>query len=241
MGRGQAHAEGFEGADALGDGGAGHRHADGRQRPSGTGSCGRGCAKQPKRCGPASHAAARLEEHPCCVDCYNLLRRQGSYKGSPMFWCPGCGGRFCCSRPTKRRPVLPDDRPCCVACPTPMNLGGAYRGVARFLCRGCGASCAARRTKRVGRPGMRDGNGSKLAALINSLMPAHCPAEVRKDVEQAMAQAVLERRLRRRDLTRAKALEFGRAFFKASQNRFRDVSLEHNVREGLRLEDVLEG
>lgn len=77
-------------------------------------------------------------------------------------------------------------------------------------------------------------------AQINAQMPAHYSAEMRRELGQVIAVDILKKLLKRRDLP-VKVREYARRFFRDESNRFRDVSLEHNVGGGLRLEEKLEG
>jgi hypothetical protein len=64
---------------------------------------------------------------------------------------------------------------------------------------------------------------------------------MKTEMRQAIAYDILRKKLKWQDLPSKKVTEYARQFFKESSNRFREVSLEQNIGEGLRLESMLVG
>lgn len=118
-----------------------------------------------------------------------------------------------------------------------MRLGGSYKDVPRFTCPRCFCSCIGRKS----RPGKRDPYGEELDRFISSQIPGRYDAETKREIKQMIAVDILKKKLRRYELTPSRVAEYARRVFKAGVNRFREVSLEHDIGNGLRLGDTLAG
>jgi hypothetical protein len=122
-----------------------------------------------------------------------------------------------------------------------MQLTGSYKGTPRFICGKCMKSCTSRSSGRDGRTGQRDPNSEKLLEFISAKLPNHYGQEMKEEVRQIIACDILSKKLKRRDLTPKKVSEYAKRFFKEGINHFREISLDHNIGEGLRLESTLVG
>ncbi len=124
-----------------------------------------------------------------------------------------------------RRYALQLDHPQCIKCRWQMRrCGPTYKR--RWECNLCGASCCPRQTAEK----RGSFTGDALLLIIDSAIKGYS-IDMREDLRQEIAVAILSQELNPATLTSATVKPFARSLFKLQSNRFRDVSLDHSYDE----------